>query len=59
MHVKPHTGPGPNPRAVRVFRAEKGVTLPFVAIDLMGGENRRAPDGFGPFASRRNAAAGA
>jgi len=34
---------GPNPRAVRMFLAEKGVTLPEVAVDLVGGENRKAP----------------
>ena len=34
---------GPNPRAVRMFMAERGVELPKVEIDLMGGENRREP----------------
>ncbi len=33
---------GPNPRVVRVFAAERGVELPKKAIDLRGGENRRA-----------------
>jgi len=32
---------GPNPRAVRIFMAEKGLDIPFVPVDLMGGENRR------------------
>lgn len=32
---------GPNPRAVRMFLHEKGLTLPKVDVDLMGGENRR------------------
>jgi glutathione S-transferase len=41
--MKLHTGIGPNPRTVRMFLAEKGVTLPLVEVDLMGGENRRAP----------------
>src|SRR5437764_5536672 len=34
---------GPNPRAVRMFMAERGIELPKVQIDLMGGENRREP----------------
>lgn len=41
--MKLHTGLGPNPRTVRMFLAEKGITLPLVEVDLMGGENRRAP----------------
>ncbi len=34
---------GPNPRLVRMFMQEKGIEVPFVEIDVMGGENRRAP----------------
>ena len=34
---------GPNPRVVRIFLAEKGVRLPVEKVDLMGGENRKAP----------------
>lgn len=34
---------GPNPRLVRMFMLEKGVTVPAQQIDIMGGENRRAP----------------
>jgi glutathione S-transferase len=34
---------GPNPRVVRMFLAEKGVTLDEVEVDLRGGENRQAP----------------
>lgn len=34
---------GPNPRVVRMFIAEKGLTIPSVQIDLMKGENRREP----------------
>jgi glutathione S-transferase len=34
---------GPNPRAVRMFMAERGVDLPKVEVDLRGGENRREP----------------
>lgn len=41
--MKLHTGLGPNPRTVRMFLAEKGMTLPLVEVDLMGGENRRPP----------------
>jgi len=32
---------GPNPRVVRMFMAEKGVTVPQTEIDLRGGENRQ------------------
>ena len=34
---------GPNPRALRFFLLEKGITLPFHTVDLMGAENRRPP----------------
>jgi glutathione S-transferase len=34
---------GPNPRVVRMFMAERGIDIPKVTIDLMGGENRREP----------------
>ena len=34
---------GPNPRAVRMFMAERGIELPKIEIDLMAGENRREP----------------
>ena len=34
---------GPNPRAVKMFIAEKGIDVPRQDIDLMGAENRRAP----------------
>ena len=34
---------GPNPRLVRMFMLEKGIDLPTVEIDIMGGENRKAP----------------
>ena len=33
----------PNPRVVRMFAAEKGITLPIHALDLRGGETDRAP----------------
>jgi glutathione S-transferase len=34
---------GPNPRATRMFLAEKGITLPTKEIDLLKSENRRPP----------------
>jgi glutathione S-transferase len=34
---------GPNPRAMRMFLAEKGITISTKAIDLMKAENRRPP----------------
>jgi glutathione S-transferase len=41
--MKLHNSIGPNPRVVRMFLAEKGVTVPLVTVDLLGGENRREP----------------
>jgi glutathione S-transferase len=32
---------GPNPRAVRMFMAEKGLSVPLVEVDLMKAENRQ------------------
>lgn len=34
---------GPNPRLVRMFALEKGMTLPAEDLDLLGGDNRKAP----------------
>src|SRR5688572_25363871 len=34
---------GPNPRLVRMFIAEKGLSISTVEIDLRGAENRQAP----------------
>ncbi|MDB5442794.1 MAG: glutathione S-transferase [Phenylobacterium sp.] len=34
---------GPNPRVVTLFIAEKGLDVPRVDVNLMGGENRQAP----------------
>ncbi len=34
---------GPNPQVVRIFAKEKNIDLPMQEIDLMAGENRRAP----------------
>jgi glutathione S-transferase len=41
--MKLHISIGPNPRVVKMFLAEKGLEIPFVTVDLMGGENRQAP----------------
>ncbi len=41
--MKLHNSIGPNPRAVRIFLAEKGLAVPLVQVDLMAGENRREP----------------
>ncbi len=32
---------GPNPRMVRMFMAEKGITLDLVPVDIIAGENRK------------------
>ena len=34
---------GPNPRCVRMFMAEKGVTLDTIEVDILGAENRQGP----------------
>ena len=34
---------GPNPRCVRMFMAEKAITLPSVEINLMAADNRKPP----------------
>ncbi len=41
--MKFYTSVGPNPRVVKLFMTEKGITVPAVEIDLRGGENRRPP----------------
>src|SRR5437868_1896733 len=41
--MKLYNSGGPNPRMVRMFMAEKGVSPERVEIDLRGGENRREP----------------
>lgn len=41
--MKLYNSIGPNPRAVRMFMAERGIELPKVEVDLMAGENRREP----------------
>jgi glutathione S-transferase len=34
---------GPNPRAMRMFLAEKGISIPTKSVDLMAAENRKPP----------------
>ena len=41
--MKLYNSMGPNPHMVRMFMAEKGLDIPTVPVDLMGGENRRPP----------------
>jgi glutathione S-transferase len=41
--VKFYDSLGPNPRLVRMFMHEKGISLPSVQVDLMAGENRKPP----------------
>jgi glutathione S-transferase len=38
--MKLYNSVGPNPRVVRMFIAEKGITLPLEEVNLMKGENR-------------------
>src|SRR5262250_1489680 len=40
--MKLYNSIGPNPRVVRIFMAEKGITIPTQEVDLMKGENRQA-----------------
>jgi glutathione S-transferase len=41
--MKLYNSIGPNPRVVNMFLAEKGVDISREKVDLMAGENRRAP----------------
>src|SRR6185295_15502403 len=34
---------GPNPRALRMFLAEKGMEIPTKELDILAGENRKPP----------------
>ncbi len=43
--MKLYNSIGPNPRVVRMFAAEKGLSIPVTEIDLLAGENRR--EGYG------------
>lgn len=40
--MKLYNSIGPNPRAVKMFMAEKGITIPFEEVDIMGAANRQA-----------------
>lgn len=41
--MKLYNSVGPNPKVVRMFLAEREIDVERVEVDLMGGENRRAP----------------
>jgi glutathione S-transferase len=41
--VKFYDSLGPNPRLVRMFMLEKGITIPAEQVDIMAGANRRPP----------------
>ena len=41
--MKLYDSMGPNPHVVRMFLAEKGVTLPLEKVDLRAGDNRKEP----------------
>ncbi|MFA7282875.1 MAG: glutathione S-transferase family protein [Sterolibacterium sp.] len=34
---------GPNPRLVRMFMTEKGITMPFDTLDILAADNRKEP----------------
>ena len=40
--MKLYDSVGPNPRIVRMFMAEKDISMPKQTVDLRGGENRQA-----------------
>jgi glutathione S-transferase len=41
LAMKFYNSVGPNPRVVRMFMAEKGITIPSQDVNLMAGENRQ------------------
>ncbi len=41
--MKFYNSVGPNPQVVRMFAAERGITLDTVEVDIMAGENRQGP----------------
>ena len=41
--MKLYNSIGPNPQVVRMFLAEKGITVPLEKVDLRAGENRKEP----------------
>jgi glutathione S-transferase len=42
-HMKLYNSVGPNPHVVRMFMAERGITLPMEEVDIMVGDNRKPP----------------
>ena len=41
--MKLYDSVGPNPHVVRMFLAEKGVSIPIEKVDLRAGDNRKEP----------------
>src|SRR5947207_8116287 len=41
--MKLYDSGGPNPKVVRVFMSEKGITMPVEKVDLRAGDNRKEP----------------
>ncbi|HVR28566.1 MAG TPA: glutathione S-transferase family protein [Thermoanaerobaculia bacterium] len=41
--MKLYNSLGPNPRVVRMFMSEKGISIPFEEVDIRGAANRREP----------------
>ena len=41
--MKLYNSIGPNPRVVRMFMAEKGISVPMEDVNLMAGDNRKEP----------------
>jgi glutathione S-transferase len=41
--VKLYNSVGPNPHVVRMFLTEKGIVIPLEQVDVLAGDNRRAP----------------
>jgi glutathione S-transferase len=42
-NMKLYNSIGPNPRVVRMFMAERDITLPLIEVNIRGGENREPP----------------
>jgi len=41
--MKFYNSVGPNPRVVKMFMAERGISVPFEEVDIMGAANRQEP----------------
>ena len=41
--MKLYNSLGPNPRCVRMFMAEKGITVPSTEVNILGADNRKPP----------------